>query len=389
MIKIRTFNNIASQGLDLFPLDRYEISDTESAPDAVLLRSFNLHDHEVSENLKAIARAGAGVNNIPIDAMTKRGIPVFNTPGANANAVKELVLSAMLLASRNICQSWHYVRSLSSEGDELQQEVEKGKKQFAGFELAGRKLGVIGLGAIGVKVANMGLALGMDVVGYDPNLSVFRAWELSSSAKKAISIEKLLSTSDFISFHVPLLPDTEKLLNGERLKLLKQNAVVLNFSRGEIIDEEAMLEALNQGQKFTYVSDFPIQSLLQHPQVISLPHLGASTKEAEQNCAVMAVKQIRDYMEHGIIRNSVNFPEAIMPEVTGFRVGIVNANVPNMVAQIGAALASESLNIVDLLNKSREEVAYTLIDVKEKPSPSLLDKIKTIKGILSVRLIHG
>lgn len=389
IFKIQTFNNIASNGLAQFPSDHYDISDKAQEPDAILLRSYNLHDFKLPQSVKAIARAGAGVNNIPIVKMTELGIPVFNTPGANANAVKELVISGMLLASRNICQSWNYVRKLSAHGDELNTQVEKGKKQFSGFELAGRKLSVIGLGAIGVKVANVALALDMEVLGYDPKLTVHHAWELSSQVQQAANIEEAFCNTDFITFHVPLIPETENLLNAKRLQLIKQNTVVLNFARAEIVDEKALLQALNYNQTFTYVCDFPSQQLLQHPQVISLPHLGASTVEAEENCAVMSVKQIRNYLELGEIRNSVNFPDAIMPKIRSSRLGIVNANVPNMVGQISTALAEENLNILDLLNKSCENIAYTLIDVETKPSNVLLDKIRKIEGVLSVRLIFS
>ncbi|QLH42802.1 MAG: phosphoglycerate dehydrogenase [Coxiellaceae bacterium] len=387
MFKIQTLNNIAAIGLEQLPRDSYEVASEIQHPDAILLRSFNMHSMELPATVKAVARAGAGVNNIPISKFTAQGIPVFNTPGANANAVKELVLTGMLLASRNICQSWEYTRKLTGDDHSIHEQVEKNKKNFVGFELAGRTLGVIGLGAIGVKVANAAIALGMQVIGYDPTITVQRAWELSAMVKKANSIDEVLSRSDYVTFHVPLTPDTENMINSSRLHILKPNAVILNFARGGIIDEGVLLQALNENKICAYVCDFPNSKLLANPKVIALPHLGASTHEAEENCAVMACKQLREFLEDGNITNSVNFPEVVMPRNGGYRLAIANANIPNMVGQISTKLASVKLNIIDLLNKSRGEVAYTLIDLNQEVPNHILDDIRQIEGVLSVRAL--
>jgi len=387
MYKILTLNNISIAGLDRLPRDRYEIASEIAHPDAIMLRSFKMHDMEIPSTVKAIGRAGAGVNNIPVDKMTALGIPVFNAPGANSNAVKELVLAGMLIAARNIGQAWNYARGLSGDDGEINREVEKGKKQFVGFELPGRTLGVIGLGAIGVKVANAARALGMRVVGYDPTITVESAWKLTHDVEQAISVDDLLSKSDFITFHVPLVDSTKNMINAERLRLMKKNAVLLNFSRAGIIDDQAVIEAMDKGRLYAYICDFPSNLLKDHPRCITLPHLGASTSEAEENCAIMIADQLRDYLEDGNITNSVNFPNINLPRNGGFRIAIVNSNVPNMVGQISTDLAEANLNIADMLNRSRGDVAVTLLDIDKEPTAETIEQIKGIKGVLSVRCL--
>ncbi len=387
MYKVLTLNNIAVAGLERLPRDRYEVASEIAHPDAILLRSFKMHDMPIPDSLQCVGRAGAGVNNIPVDKLSERGIPVFNAPGANANAVKELVLAGMLLAARNICQAWEFTRALGGDDAELAKAVEQGKKQYAGFELAGRTLGVIGLGAIGRQVANTALALGMKVVGFDPGITVQGAWQLSSQVRQAASVDDLLTQVDFVSFHVPLMDSTRNMINAERLRLMRDGATILNFARGGIVDEAAVLAALDEGRLNAYVCDFPSNANKQHPRVIALPHLGASTAEAEENCAVMVAEQIRDYLEQGNIVNSVNFPEVVMPRTGGGRLAVANRNVPNMVGQITTALAEAGLNIVDLLNKSRGEVAYTLVDVEAAIAPEVADAIAAIDGVLRVRVL--
>ena len=389
MFKIKTLNHIAPAGLKQFCQNQYDINADHREPDALLLRSHSLYDYDLPASVKVIARAGAGVNNIPVDKLTKLGIPVLNTPGANANAVKELVVAAMLIASRRICQGWNYALGLQGDDDSIHKQVETEKKQFTGYEIYGRKLGVIGLGAIGVKVANVALSLGMEVIGFDPNLTVHRAWELSSQVQKAASIEAVLAEADFISLHVPLSPETQHLLNHQRLQLLKPNTVVLNFARSEIVEQQALLDTLGRDSSFFYVTDFPSRKLLDHPNVIAMPHLGASTQEAEQNCAIMAAQQICDFLQAGTICNSVNFPEVRMAPNDANRIAIVNANVPNMVGQISTCFAEANLNIVDLVNRSRDEVAYTLVDLNPSPSAEVLQAVTAIEGVLSVRVLPG
>ncbi len=385
--KILTLNAIATQGLKQFPENLYKISNETSEPDGILVRSQSLHEMPIPKNLKAIGRAGAGVNNIPVEKFTQIGIPVFNTPGANANAVKELVLLGMLLASRNIFPAWDYVKQLKGDNHTIDQLVEKNKKQFLGSEIFGKTLGIIGLGHVGVKVANTALSLGMNVIGYDPSITVKRAWELSAQVVQAESLESLLKQADFISLHVPLMDETRHLINAQRLQLMQKNTVLLNFARDAIVDEAALLQSLNENQLGAYVCDFPSENIIHHPKIISLPHLGASTKEAEENCAVMAVKQLRAYLEQGNIHNSVNFPEIAMPPTPGFRLAIANSNIPNMVAQISSHLGNAGLNILDLLNKSRGEIAYTLVDTDSDISDEILKKIATVPGILQIRKI--
>jgi D-3-phosphoglycerate dehydrogenase len=347
-----------------------------------------LHGTAIAPEVRAIGRAGAGVNNIPVEQMSQRGVPVFNSPGANANAVKELVLAGLLLAARNIGPAWLFARSLQGDDAAIDAAVEKGKKEFVGFELPGRTLGVIGLGAIGVEVANSALALGMRVLGYDPQITVQRAWQLSASVEQAASLEDLFARSDAVSVHVPLNEATTALVNAPRLALMKKEGTILNFARAAIVDETAVLAALDARRLHAYVCDFPKRALKDHPRVLTLPHLGASTGEAEENCAVMVAEQVRDFLENGNIRNSVNFPEAVLPRVPGAtRLGVANRNVPNMVGQISTCLATRGLNIADLLNKSRGGYAYTLIDLDGPAGAELLGQIGAIDGVLSARII--
>lgn len=387
MFKILTLNNISVVGLERLPRNRYEIASEIQNPDAIMLRSFKMHDMAIPASLQCVGRAGAGVNNIPVEKLSEMGIPVFNAPGANANAVKELVLAAMLLGARNICQAWEYTKNLSGDDATLNKLVEQGKKQYAGFELAGRTLGVIGLGAIGRQVANAAEALGMKVIGFDPGITVEGAWQLSSTVDKASSVDDLLSKVDFITFHVPLIDATKNMINSERLKLMKDGVTILNFARGGIIDDDAVLSALDQGKVNAYITDFPSNLTKDHPKVITLPHLGASTAEAEDNCAIMVADQLKDFLENGNIKNSVNFPEAIMPRTGGQRLTIANKNVPNMVGQITTKLADAKINIVDLLNKSKGDTAYTLIDIEGVADETVINAIKSIDGVLRMRVL--
>lgn len=387
MYKILTYNNIAVSGLEHFNRDRYEVSSDIQTPDAILLRSYDLHHTPIQESVKTIGRAGAGVNNIPVDGCTKRGIPVFNAPGANANAVKELVIAGMLLASRNICMAWDYTRQIKGDDRVLEKQVEKGKKQFAGFELAGKTLGIVGLGSIGVLVANSAQSLGMNVLGCDPNISIERAWQLSSSVSQASSIEEVFTRADFITLHIPLTEETRNTLNEDRIRYLQQGVIILNFSRAGIVDDHAVCAALDEGKISAYVCDFPNNVIKSHPKVVALPHLGASTLEAEENCAVMVVQQIKDYLENGNIRNCVNFPDVSMPRSGGIRLSIANKNVPHMVADISTYLGDAEINIVDLLNKSRGDVAYTIIDFEQDLPEHVVKQIESIDGVLAVRVL--
>ncbi len=385
MYKILTLNNISVAGLERLPRDQYEIASEFQCPDAILLRSFKMHDMEIPPTLKAVGRAGAGVNNIPVDKMSARGIPVFNAPGANANAVKELVLTGMLMAARNICQGWDFARNLEGDDASIGKQVEAGKKDFGGFELPGRTLGVIGLGAIGRQVANAAVSLGMNVIGFDPGITVEGAWELSSNVKKSASVDDLLSKVDFVTFHVPLIDATKNMINAERLKIMRDKVVILNFARGGIVDDVAVSAAIKTGKVYAYVCDFPSNLLKNHERVITLPHLGASTQEAEDNCAIMVAEEVREYLEDGSIRHSVNFPEVFMSRTNGHRIAVVNSNVPNMVGQVSTTLADADLNIVDMLNKSRGDLAYTLVDVDKPVVESVLKNIERIDGVLAVR----
>ena len=385
--KILTLNNIAEQGLQRFPRERYRVGPELTEPEAIVLRSYRMHDMELPDSLLGVARAGAGVNNIPVDALSERGVPVFNAPGANANAVKELVIGSILMAARNLGDAWNYVRALKGTDAEVAKAVEAGKKQFVGFELPSRTLGVVGLGAIGVEVANAALGLGMHVVGYDPKLTVRRAWQLSSGVEQAENLDQVFRRADVITAHVPLNGDTRALVNRDLLRLLREGAIVLNFARDGVVDDDAVLEFIEAGQIRTYVTDFPIPHLTDHPNVICLPHLGASTLEAEENCAVMVADNLREFIENGNIRHSVNFPEAVLQRTRPHRLSIANANVPSMVGQVSTALAEENINIADLLNVSRGDVAYTLVDLDGPVSDETLERISLIDGILCVRVL--
>lgn len=388
MNKILTLNNISVAGLEKFPRNNYEIASEIQHPDAILLRSYKMHNMEIPASLKAVGRAGTGVNNIPVDKMSKQGIPVFNAPGANANAVKELVLAGMLMSCRHIGPAWKFASELEGSDAEISKAVEAGKKQFGGFELPGKTLGVVGLGAIGRAVANMAETLGMNVIGFDPGMTVESAWKISSNVKKAASIDEMLAQVDFLTFHVPLIDVTKNMLNADRIKLLKQGATVLNFARGGIIDDAAMAEALQAGHLYGYVNDFANSTLKDIPNVVSLPHLGASTQDAEDNCAMIVAENVRDYLENGNIKLSVNFPEVNMPRGEGVRITIANSNVPNMVGQISSLLADAGLNIVDMVNKSKGELAYTIVDVNNTVSDDVADAVQTIDGVLSVRVLN-
>lgn len=388
MYKIQTLNNISPVGLQEFPQNLYHIASEIADPDAILVRSHEMHTMTIPTSTRVIGRAGAGVNNIPVELLTKRGIPVINTPGANANAVRELVIAGMLMASRNLAQALHYLKTLANEKN-FTQLIEQQKKQFQGFELLGKTLGVIGLGNIGVRVANAAANLGMRVIGYDPAITVSNAWELVSEVQCAASVDNLIAQADFITFHVPLLPETHHMINQQRIKLMKNGVTLLNFAREEIIDERTVIDALNEKKIHAYVTDFPTPLLYQHERVISLPHLGASTKEAEENCAVILAKRVREFLEHGSIVHATNFPQLHVPALTsGIRLAIVNANIPNMVAQISVLLAKAGLNIVSLLNQSRNEIAYTVIDLAHDVKANIIDEIKKIDGVLQLHLFR-
>ncbi len=390
MFKIQTLNNISVLGLERLPTDRYQVGGDLANPDAVMVRSADMHKLQIPKSVKAIGRAGAGTNNIPVKAMSERGVPVFNAPGANANAVKELVLAGMFLAARNLIPAWSFTQTLSGDDAVMHKAVEEGKKKFVGFELPGKALGVIGLGAIGVKVANAAIDLGMRVLGYDPAITVQNAWQMNSAVQQAISVDDLMARSDLITVHVPLLDATRHLINAQRIKVMKKGATVLNFAREGVVDEPAVKAALDEGKLHAYVCDFPTQALYKHPRVVTLPHLGASTGEAEDNCAVMVAEQLRDFLENGNIRNSVNFPEAVMPPASNAtRLCIANANVPNMVGQITTVLAKHNLNIADLLNKSRGDIAYTLVDVDGAIPVAVCGEIAGIQGVLSIRSLSN
>jgi len=387
MFQIQTLNKIADRGIDLFPHDRYEVASHIEDPDAIILRSYNLHDHQFSDSVKVVARAGAGVNNIPVEKLTQLGIPVFNTPGANANAVKELVLTGMLLAMRHVCDGWAFAQQLQGSDQQISTTVESEKKQFVGNELQGKTLGVIGLGAIGVKVANIALSLDMKVIGFDPQITVQRAWELSSVVKEAETLDEVLIHSDIVTVHVPLIEETKHFIDAARIATMKPNTILLNFARQEVVDESAVISALNEKHLQCYVTDFPSKQALKHPQVVALPHLGASTREAEENCACMAVKEVRDYLEQGHISYSVNFPSVNMPRGSKYRIVIVNKNVPKMVGQISSLLGTYDINIVDLINRSRGDIAVTLLDVDDEVEESVEGSLRGLEGVLSVRVV--
>lgn len=385
MYKILTLNNISAVGLEKLPSDLYQVSAEQDTPDGIILRSFKMHEMPIPASLKAIGRAGSGVNNIPLDKMTEAGIPVFNAPGANANAVKELVLASLFLASRNLGAAINYVDGLEGDDAELSKLVEAGKKKFAGRELPGKTIGVVGLGAIGRMVANSCADLGMRVIGFDPGLTVEGAWQLSSQINRAESVEKMLPEVDFLTVHVPLIDATRGLINADNVKRMQPNAVVINLARGGIISDDAVCDALDAGQLGCYVTDFPNNRTRQSKQVIGLPHLGASTGEAEDNCAVMVAEQMREFLEHGNIRNSVNFPNVSMVRGSDHRIAISNANVPNMVGQISTIMADAGLNIHDMINQSRGEIAYTIVDVDSNIPDQVAQQIKDIEGVKMAR----
>ena len=387
MLKIQTLNQISPKGLDLFPRDKYEVASEFTSPDGVVLRSFKMHNMELPSTLKAIARAGAGVNNIPIDRCNEQGIVVFNTPGANANAVKELVLTGMLIASRDVVGGVEWVQSIKEE-DDIPKLVEKGKSDFAGNELKGKTLGVIGLGAIGAMVANIALELDMSVVGYDPYLSVESAWELSSDIQKATGLETLLSQVDYISIHVPLLDSTKDMFDSKAFGMMRDGVKIMNFARGGLVNNDDVKEAITSGKVSCYVTDFPSKDILGVKGIIPIPHLGASTGESEENCAIMAVNQVKEYLENGNIKNSVNFPKCYLSKKEdGKRITISNKNVPNMISELTSILAKYSINICDMINKSRGDIAYNIIDVNGEITDNVITELKNIGGVIGVRVV--
>lgn len=389
MYIILKLNHISPKGLEKFALDSYEITSETSQPDAILVRSHRLSPDDIVSPLKAIARAGAGVNNIPVQVCTGHGIPVFNTPGANANAVKELVIAAMILSSRRGYEGIQYVNSIGhvTDAEEMEKLVETNKKNFQGRELAGKTLGVVGLGAIGSLVADTGLKLGMDVIGFDPELSVDAAWRLSNKTQKMETLRSLLSKSDYVTLHLPSLDSTRNTINSDTVKFFKQGAHLLNFSRGEIVNSSAIISALESGLIAGYVTDFPTPDLIGKKHAILLPHLGSGTAEAEDSCAVMAADQLIDFLEHGNIKNSVNFPTASLERTSEYRIVLTNKNIPGMLGKIVSFLADRNINISEMLNKSRGEIAYNLIDIETPPSPDLLSAIEDVEGVINVRSI--
>ncbi len=387
--RILTLNHISPLGLSRLPSERYTIGHDMPNPDAILVRSAKMHDMEIPASVKAIARAGAGTNNVPVAKMSARGVPVFNAPGANANAVKELVIAGMLIAARNLMPAWRFAEGLTGDDVEIAKAVEAGKKQFAGIELPNRTLGIIGLGAIGSLVADAGIRLGMNVIGFDPEITVDAAWRLPSSVRRAASVEEVVKHSDFISLHVPLLDSTRNMIDAGRIALMKPGAVLLNFAREGIVDDKAVVAGIAAGTLRGYVCDFPANALKGHPKVVALPHLGASTEEAEENCAIMVAEQVRDYLENGNILNSVNFPNVSMPRESAYRIAIAHANVPNMVGQISTTMANAGLNIHNMVNKSRGDMAYTLLDLDSPAPPTVIDRVAAIQGVLMVRVVNA
>ena len=389
MFRILALDDIARTGLERFPSNLYRVGPEMETPDAILLRSADLRAGPLPESVQAVARAGVGVNNIPVERLSEAGVPVFNTPGANANAVKELVLAGLLMAARNVLPALRFVHGLNLEGEALERAVEEGKRRFDGFELPGRVLGVIGLGAVGVRVANAARALGMEVIGYDPQLTLTRAWELSSEVRPAGSLEELLGRSDAVSVHVPLVDATRNLVSAERMRRFRRPVVLLNFSRAEVVDEDAVRAGLDAGTILAYVTDFPSPAFRGDNRAIQLPHLGASTREARENCAVMAAERLRGFLEDGNVEGSVNFPDASMPRNGAVRLAIVNRNVPNVLSRISSALGGAGHNIVEMLNKSRDAIAYTLVDVERPIEPEVLERVAATPGILSLRVIRA
>ena len=384
--KILTLNTISKKGLARLPED-YLVGNDIVDPDAILVRSHVMHDMTIPDSVKAIGRAGAGTNNIPVKDLSGLGIVVFNAPGANANAVKELVIAGMLIGARNLLPGLNFVAGLHGDDESLNKQVEAGKKHFVGHELPGRTLGVIGLGAIGSLVADAAIRLGMNVIGFDPEITVDAAWRLPSQVKKAASVDDLIKHADFISVHTPMVPATKDLINADRVKLMKKGAVLLNFARAGIVSEQAVLDGLNDNHLHAYVCDFPSNLLHQHERFVALPHLGASTQEAEENCAIMVAEQVSDYLENGNILNSVNYPNISLPRESNFRLAIANSNVPNMLGQISTALAASGLNILNMVNKSKGNMAFTLVDVDSAPGEALLATLGSIDGVLRVRYL--
>ena len=390
MYKIQTLNKIDKEGLQVFPASTYTIASEIAEPDAIVLRSFSMHDMEIPDSVKAIARAGAGVNNIPIAKCTQKGIVVFNTPGANANGVKELVIAGLLMASRDLTGGVQWAKTLASEGDKVPALVEKGKANFGGNEIKGKTLAVIGLGAIGVLVANAAQSLGMSVIGYDPYILVEHAWNLHHDIVRAWSIESLLSKADYITLHIPLVADTAGFINADKLKLMKNDVKILNFARGELVVDADINAAIKSGKVGAYFTDFPNAELLQMDKVVAIPHLGASTNESEVNCAIMAAEQVRNFFESGNIRNSVNFPTAEMDRNNGARLLVTNKNIPTIISQITAILAQAGINIDNMLNKNRGEIAYNIIDTSDQSlSNEIIDKMKSIEGVFMVRALQA
>lgn len=386
MYKIQTLNKISPNGMGLFG-DKYTYGDDINNPDGIILRSFSMHEMELPKSLMAVARAGAGVNNIPVDKCSEKGIVVFNTPGANANAVKELVIAGLLLSSRNIVGGINWVSSLKGKGDEVAKLVEKGKGSFAGPEILGKKLGVIGLGAIGVMVANSANDLGMDVIGYDPYISIDAAWGLSHNVKKANDLKTIFESCDYITLHAPYNNETKSMINSEAFSMMKKGIRILNFSRNELVNNEDMLNAINDKIVDAYVTDFPVEELINVDKVITIPHLGASTPESEENCAIMAVRQMKEYLQNGNIINSVNFPNVELSRSSDMRVVITHKNIPNMLGQISTVFANEGINIANMLNKSKKDIAYTMIDIDGETTDKLINSLKAIEGIIFVRAI--
>ena len=389
MYKIRTYNQISDIGLSRFPMESYEVGPDVAEPDAFVLRSQKLHDEPVPEAVLAVARAGAGVNNIPVDDYTHRGIVVFNTPGANANAVKELVTAALLLSSRGILDGMNRVQEMTdiSDPEVMAKQLEKEKKQFAGSEIAGRTLGVVGLGAIGSMVANAALEMGMHVAGFDPALSVEAAWRLSSRVEKVDSLEALLKLSDFVTLHVPAIKQTRDMINAAALLRFKPGAKLLNFAREQVVDVNAVVNALDEGRLGGYITDFPVPVLLGREDTMLFPHIGASTSEAEENCSVMAAEQLMDFLENGNIVNSVNYPQTRMARNGGYRITFANENVPRVLGTVLSVLADHDINVIDMVNKSRNEMAYNIIDVETRPSQEIIDAISGAEGVMHVRVI--
>ena len=385
--RVLVLNQVSDQGLQRLPAGRYLTGKDMTQPDAILVRSADMHGMQTGPTVQAVGRCGAGTNNIPVKALSARGIPVFNAPGGNANAVKEMVIAAMLLAARNLAPALAFVAALDPQAPDLDQQVETGKKDFAGFELSGQTLGIVGLGRVGCLVADAAIKLGMNVLGYDPEITVDAAWSLPAQVKRAASVADVLKNAGFVSLHVPLVDATRDLVNEQNVGLMRQGAVLLNFSREGVVSDQAVLAALGAGQLAWYICDFPDGKILRHPKIVTLPHLGASTREAEDNCAVMVADQLRDYLEHGNIANAVNFPAVAMARESNYRVAIANANVPNMLGQISTAMAQAGLNIHTMVNKSRGEMAYTLVDVDSPAPDSVLATLRAIDGVLAVRYL--